>query len=134
MGLKTTYYLRSLGASQVEKSTVNTAEFGSTHKRDNTSNVTAMPISGITDIKMATGMVSPLSVLPSVDTISASVATVVASAHAVAAPVAYAPVSSAVTAPIASPSMSKPLEIPADAPKKIYNITRAPEATCDGCQ
>jgi len=33
MGLKTTYYLRSLAASQVEKSTVNTAEFGSTHKR-----------------------------------------------------------------------------------------------------
>lgn len=34
MGLKTTYYLRSLAASQVEKSTVDTAEYGSTHKRD----------------------------------------------------------------------------------------------------
>jgi ribonucleoside-diphosphate reductase alpha chain len=34
MGIKTTYYLRTLGASQVEKSTVNTNEFGSTHKRD----------------------------------------------------------------------------------------------------
>ena len=34
MGLKTTYYLRTLGASQVEKSTVSVAEFGSTHKRD----------------------------------------------------------------------------------------------------
>ncbi len=33
MGLKTTYYLRTLAASQVEKSTVDTAEFGSTHKR-----------------------------------------------------------------------------------------------------
>jgi ribonucleoside-diphosphate reductase alpha chain len=33
MGLKTTYYLRSMGASQVEKSTVDTAEFGRTHKR-----------------------------------------------------------------------------------------------------
>lgn len=33
MGLKTTYYLRTLAASQVEKSTVSTAEFGSTHKR-----------------------------------------------------------------------------------------------------
>lgn len=33
LGLKTTYYLRSLGASQVEKSTVNASEFGSTHKR-----------------------------------------------------------------------------------------------------
>jgi ribonucleoside-diphosphate reductase alpha chain len=34
LGLKTTYYLRTLGASQVEKSTVNTSEFGSTHLRD----------------------------------------------------------------------------------------------------
>ena len=33
MGLKTTYYLRTLAVSQVEKSTVNTAEFGATHKR-----------------------------------------------------------------------------------------------------
>ncbi len=36
MGLKTTYYLRTLAASQVEKSTVSTAEFGSTHKRETT--------------------------------------------------------------------------------------------------
>lgn len=33
MGLKTTYYLRTLGASQVEKSTVSTSEFGATHTR-----------------------------------------------------------------------------------------------------
>ncbi len=33
LGLKTTYYLRTLAASQVEKSTVNTSEFGSTHTR-----------------------------------------------------------------------------------------------------
>lgn len=33
MGVKTTYYLRSMAASQVEKSTVNTSEFGSTHVR-----------------------------------------------------------------------------------------------------
>lgn len=33
MGLKTTYYLRTLAASQVEKSTVNTTEYGSTHHR-----------------------------------------------------------------------------------------------------
>jgi len=32
-GLKTTYYLRTLGASQVEKATVSTASFGSTHTR-----------------------------------------------------------------------------------------------------
>lgn len=33
MGLKTTYYLRTLAASQVEKSTVSTQAFGSTHQR-----------------------------------------------------------------------------------------------------
>jgi len=33
LGLKTTYYLRTLSASQVEKSTVDTATYGSTHKR-----------------------------------------------------------------------------------------------------
>jgi len=34
MGLKTTYYLRSLAASQVEKSTIDTAKHGQTHTRD----------------------------------------------------------------------------------------------------
>jgi ribonucleoside-diphosphate reductase alpha chain len=33
LGLKTTYYLRTLAASQVEKSTVDTKQFGSTHTR-----------------------------------------------------------------------------------------------------
>lgn len=33
MGLKTTYYLRTLGASQVEKSTTSVSEYGSTHTR-----------------------------------------------------------------------------------------------------
>jgi len=34
MGLKTTYYLRTLAASQVEKSTTSTKDFGATHSRD----------------------------------------------------------------------------------------------------
>lgn len=34
LGLKTTYYLRTLGASRVEKSTVNLAKFGGTSKQD----------------------------------------------------------------------------------------------------
>ncbi|MEZ4180413.1 MAG: ribonucleoside-diphosphate reductase subunit alpha [Candidatus Doudnabacteria bacterium] len=33
MGVKTTYYLRTMAASQVEKSTVNTDQFGKTHLR-----------------------------------------------------------------------------------------------------
>ncbi len=36
MGLKTTYYLRTLSASQVEKSTVDTGKYGSTHTRTST--------------------------------------------------------------------------------------------------
>ncbi|MEK7103686.1 MAG: ribonucleoside-diphosphate reductase subunit alpha [Patescibacteria group bacterium] len=42
MGLKTTYYLRTLAISQVEKSTVNTSEFGITHKRSSTAPEVAM--------------------------------------------------------------------------------------------
>ena len=34
LGLKTTYYLRSMGASRIEKSTVNLAKFGTTTKAD----------------------------------------------------------------------------------------------------
>ena len=34
-GLKTTYYLRTLGASQIEKSTVDQSKYGKTHTRDN---------------------------------------------------------------------------------------------------
>lgn len=33
LGLKTTYYLRTLGASQVEKASVSTADYGATHTR-----------------------------------------------------------------------------------------------------
>ncbi|MDO8571409.1 MAG: ribonucleoside-diphosphate reductase subunit alpha, partial [bacterium] len=43
MGLKTTYYLRTLAASQVEKSTVNAAEFGSTHTRKTASAAAVTP-------------------------------------------------------------------------------------------
>ncbi|MFW5776253.1 MAG: ribonucleoside-diphosphate reductase subunit alpha, partial [Spirochaetota bacterium] len=34
MGLKTTYYLRTLGASQIEKSTLNAKKYGYTQKRE----------------------------------------------------------------------------------------------------
>ncbi len=41
MGLKTTYYLRTLGASQVEKATVSTSEYGATHTRTASGPMTA---------------------------------------------------------------------------------------------
>ncbi|MBI3671800.1 ribonucleoside-diphosphate reductase subunit alpha [Candidatus Azambacteria bacterium] len=46
MGLKTTYYLRTLAISQVEKSTVSTAKFGSTHIRQE-----AKPVPAKAEIK-----------------------------------------------------------------------------------
>jgi ribonucleoside-diphosphate reductase alpha chain len=46
LGLKTTYYLRTLGASQVEKSTVNTSEFGATHLRDQKTTITTATMAG----------------------------------------------------------------------------------------
>jgi ribonucleoside-diphosphate reductase alpha chain len=129
LGLKTTYYLRSLGASQVEKSTVNASEFGSTHKRDAGS-----------DVQSSTGAVAS-GISASSVSVSMPVATAV-----VAAPVPVMPVVAkstpvtAVTSPIPSmiPSMSSAetqmATVSTSAPKKKYNITVMPEATCDGCQ
>ncbi|ELY72319.1 ribonucleoside-diphosphate reductase subunit alpha [Natrinema pallidum] len=37
LGLKTTYYLRTLGASQIEKSTLDMSEYGKTQRRDGSS-------------------------------------------------------------------------------------------------
>ncbi|OGC86254.1 ribonucleoside-diphosphate reductase subunit alpha [Candidatus Adlerbacteria bacterium RIFCSPLOWO2_01_FULL_54_21b] len=44
LGLKTTYYLRTMGASRVEKSTVNMAKFGSTTKQDGSNSSVASTI------------------------------------------------------------------------------------------
>ena len=43
MGLKTTYYLRTLGASQVEKSTLDAGRFGLTQTREYAAPVAAGP-------------------------------------------------------------------------------------------
>jgi ribonucleoside-diphosphate reductase alpha chain len=52
MGLKTSYYLRSLGISQVEKSTVNSSKYGFTHKRD----------SGKPEVAAVAAVVTPVAV------------------------------------------------------------------------
>ncbi len=128
LGLKTTYYLRSLGASQVEKSTVNASEFGSTHKRDAGS-----------DVQSSAGAVAS-GISASSVSVSMPVATAVVATPAPVMPVvAKSTPVTAVTSPIPSmiPSMS-PAETQmatvTSAPKKKYNITVMPEATCDGCQ
>jgi len=119
-GLKTTYYLRSLGASQVEKSTVNASEFGSTHKRgvDAGSQVSAVsevsvPSSVMMETAVATATViaEVAAPIPSMIPEMASVSHVVTQAEAVPAYVNAQP-----------------------AVKQKYNITVMPEASCDGCQ
>lgn len=115
LGLKTTYYLRSLGASQVEKSTVSTAEFGSTHKRDAGSDA-SMP-----------GVQVSSSVLASSVTAGASV-TAVTQAPIISS---VAPIPSIVKNTVSAPE--QPLMVETK-PVMKYKITAMPEATCDGCQ
>ena len=67
MGVKTTYYLRTLAATQVEKSTVSTKEFGSTHKRDRgatSESPVAMPIASAPQPSPVAPIPSPVSVMP----------------------------------------------------------------------
>ncbi|MFA6608724.1 MAG: ribonucleoside-diphosphate reductase subunit alpha [Candidatus Paceibacterota bacterium] len=113
LGLKTTYYLRSLGASQVEKSTVNASEFGSTHKRgageQSTSGV-------VTSESIPSPVVSVEQTTVQVELASSEVSPVVSVVTPVAS-MAYVPLSSLT-----------------QNPQMKYNITKMPEATCDGCQ
>ena len=118
MGLKTTYYLRSLGASQVEKSTVSTAEFGATHKRGGTATT---DVKGIEQTPTPAMTPSPISILQPVQEIKVEAAAPVINVQPV---VNQAPAFNAMRDPSAAPVAQKP----------AYNITRAPEATCDGCQ
>ncbi len=77
MGLKTTYYLRSLAATQVEKSTVSTAQFGSTHKRDEgpvqpvmTAEAATAAVSAIKEtLKVAEPIPSPIAVAQVADAV-----------------------------------------------------------------
>jgi ribonucleoside-diphosphate reductase alpha chain len=57
MGLKTTYYLRTLAATQVEKSTVSTQQYGSTHKRDEGASMATLTAAGL-DANAFSGEVS----------------------------------------------------------------------------
>ncbi len=115
LGLKTTYYLRSLGASQVEKSTVNAAEFGSTHTRTTGGKTT--------DAVSQTSVPSPVSVAP-------AMASAVASS--IVSPVA--PIMSMVqnvTQEEKVPVLAQALQ---QNNQMKYKITVMPDATCDGCQ
>ncbi len=123
LGLKTTYYLRSLGASQVEKATVSTAEFGATNKRSTNTTGAAAPT--------GEAVPSPMSM--------ASAVAVAMSTPVMATPVLEQVVSIPSSMPAMS-SVSQVESVPAfsmgEAPKvqPKYNITVMPGAHCDGCE
>ncbi len=124
LGLKTTYYLRSLGASQVEKSTVNASEFGSTHKRDQGGDV--QQIGAILSEMTSSTAVSSISVMGE-------------KRSQIEIPVAQSASLTANSTPIVSiiPNISSQQvqkTTTVDAPKVKYKITVMPEATCEGCQ
>ncbi len=126
LGLKTTYYLRSLGASQVEKSTVNASEFGSTHKR---SEGTQSQSGVVTSSSVSMGM--PM-----------STPVAIATPVAVAAPVipvaqlsTMGPIPTIVPLDANNPTAEDKMALAAYAlGKQKFNITEMPEATCEACQ
>lgn len=122
LGLKTTYYLRSLGASQVEKSTVNASEFGSTHKRGAeagsgiSSNATLAAAASVSS-SIAAPIVASASVTPQViEKVVEKVANTQAAQES----------SQPISAPLSKNTSAQPV--------KRYNITVMPEATCEACQ
>ncbi|HLD60866.1 MAG TPA: ribonucleoside-diphosphate reductase subunit alpha [Patescibacteria group bacterium] len=94
MGLKTTYYLRTLAASQVEKSTVNTTEYGVTHTRKFTGN---------TPVPSATPRTTDTAVAPGHSASNAN-----SSLHAPLLAATPAPVATAVSAVIKACAIDNP--------------------------
>lgn len=111
MGLKTTYYLRTLGASQVEKSTVNAAEFGSTHKRSGVPSQT--------------------------DIVTGAVASTVSVSAPVAAPASLAAISAATPVAEAKPAeqIKTPFPVGVVAPSEgMPKLCKILDPDCEACQ
>lgn len=132
LGLKTTYYLRSLGASQVEKSTVNASEFGSTHTRSEGTQSQA----GVVTSTVIPSSVAMTAEMASAATASRAPTSEMTTETSNTSATQQAVVS--VNAPI--PSMMQLTDADKEAlavfaqSSKRYNITLLPEAHCDGCE
>jgi ribonucleoside-diphosphate reductase alpha chain len=121
MGLKTTYYLRTIAASQVEKSTVDTASFGSTHMRKKDETTTN-----------AVGSSNPAASTPSPVSIPEMAALAVPTTMVIEETVMVA----------AAPSQTTPMveevvtitTTTIDTPKKKYNIEVIADAVCEACE
>lgn len=143
MGVKTTYYLRTMAASQVEKSTVDTSEMGSTHIRggNQTDDAVAQPMSQPNNQPQAVPVMAVEAVMET---------TIVASAAPVMSP-APLPASEPV-AEVATPevSLAEKLGITTEATQEVapapkplssinlqeteFKMCRLDDPDCESCQ
>ncbi|MFZ0215528.1 MAG: ribonucleoside-diphosphate reductase subunit alpha, partial [Candidatus Dormiibacterota bacterium] len=105
MGLKTTYYLRSLAASQIEKSTLDAGRYGFTQERD----YAAVDAPKVT---VAAPAPQPTAAVPA--------GTPVAQAAGVAQP--------------APAGLSRPLAVPSAVPDGESKLCRIDDPDCEACQ
>ncbi len=139
MGLKTTYYLRTLAASQVEKSTVNISEHGSTHTRkkegapaDAVSEPTHTPAPAMPAEVMAKA-INPVTILSPMTVSIPSPIQTSAPAMAMASVKPAISVAAAVCeVPAQAPIAQAPTETATMKPK--YNITKIGDAVCEACE
>ncbi len=114
MGLKTTYYLRTLAVSQVEKSTVDTAAHGNTHLRNQAA----------TSAQVSSEVVQSVPVMASAPS-----------------PVAFEPVAAAVRAPeperaveIKAEPVAPTSGVLAAAAAGAFKVCRLDDPSCEACQ
>ena len=156
MGLKTTYYLRTMAASQVEKSTVDAGAYGATHtrKKEGGHKEGASEMGGVPTPEVPVQVDAPVSPAQ-----APMFGAGVASMHtAVSTPVPLSPSPIAVetliraTVPViammepeaersgptvieASFKSSEPIkQAVAEQPKKQYNIEKIEDAVCEACE
>jgi ribonucleoside-diphosphate reductase alpha chain len=129
MGLKTTYYLRSMGVSQVEKSTVNISDHGVTHLRSGKkqqADVTSAPQQ----------VVVPTQPVVAASVPAAAVATPPAIAPKIVSPQMVMPSTQAPTPPAATMSVAapKPTVTVTTAPQAEPKLCRIEDPDCEACQ
>jgi ribonucleoside-diphosphate reductase alpha chain len=143
MGVKTTYYLRTLAASQVEKSTVSTATFGNTHirggKNEAADAVMEQPMN--VPVPEVVAAVSSASVVASESGLQAAAAEVVATA--VREPEVAPVVDQAVTIKVepesvenlaASLGMAPAPASAIDMTQTTFQVCRLEDPDCEACQ
>jgi len=113
MGIKTTYYLRTLAASQVEKSTVAPSAHGTTHNRN------------------ANKKVEDMLPTPQHQTAPAMATVAVASQAAVSAPTPIAP---PLPSQVSGGNLGGRVTIPTAPRVKILKNDLGEDAICEGCQ